>query len=40
MSQSQVWQPRRFTHQQQEERRLFAEPLIKQGELTSTEIGE
>lgn len=36
---SQVWQPKRLTRQQQEERRLFAEPLIKQGQLTSTQIG-
>lgn len=37
---SPVWQPKRLTRQQQEERRLFAEPLIKQGTLTSTEIGD
>lgn len=37
---SQVWQPKRLTRQQQEERRLFAEPLIKAGKLTSTEIGD
>ena len=37
---SPVWHPKRLTRQQHEERRLFAQPLIKQGTLTSTEIGD
>ena len=35
-----VWKPERFTRKQQEERRLFAQPLIKAGVLTSVQIAQ
>lgn len=35
-----AWQPTRWTRDQMEERRLFAEPYLRAGELSSTQIAE
>ncbi|WP_189091853.1 winged helix-turn-helix domain-containing protein [Deinococcus ruber] len=37
---AQVWQPTRLTRGQLEERRLFAEPFLWEGKLSSTQLAE